>query len=585
MGIVNSRTRIGIITVSIMIMMAAYLHAQSAFAADFVGTKVVSGSDLDDGLIAYFPFEGNADDVSGNDNHGTEIGYVFYADGAVGQAATFDGQGFITAAGGPFSLTEWTISFWIYVEEAPPQYWYSPVSKQAVTYNGIAGNYNYAFTYWYNEWFDSQYEDCSGNNNDHMMHPGQPLPVGHWYHIVSTRDASGNYKIYLNGNFGNQSVGTDEPCTQNPDAPFLIGGKVTDLTYLFKGRIDELRVYGKAHDAGFVQELFNAPEYTPTIPGDKPPVADAGPDIEIASEAQDVTIINGVAADSDDDALTYRWLEGSSELSAWQPVGAGGETALDLSAVPLFSVGSHPLTLQVDDGQTITSATMTLTIDNSAPQAAPSGGGVYQIGDAVILRGQISDHDGDSLYYEWLQDGTSLFDETIQSVPGGSPVTLPDYNLWGLDIGTYTFTLWVSDEVSPPVTSDITVKVIDTQAPTLAPVADKNLLWPPNHKMVDVTIMTHTDDNSGGTANLAVTVSCNEPVNGSGDGQTSSDWVVNRIDQDNGIISLQLRAERSGQGNARVYTVTITATDAAGNSSSADVNILVPHDKGKKKKK
>jgi len=44
---------------------------------------------------------------------------------------------------------------------------------------------------------------------------------------------------------------------------------------------------------------------------------------------------------------------------------------------------------------------------------------------------------------------------------------------------------------------------------------------------------------------------------------------------------LQLRAERSGRGNGRVYTVTITATDESGNTGQADVDIIVPRDKGK----
>ncbi len=60
------------------------------------------------------------------------------------------------------------------------------------------------------------------------------------------------------------------------------------------------------------------------------------------------------------------------------------------------------------------------------------------------------------------------------------------------------------------------------------------------------------------------------------------DSIGPEIDQLNGIISLQLRAERSGSGDGRIYTITIIATDDSGNTSSADAEIIVPHDKRKK---
>jgi hypothetical protein len=69
-----------------------------------------------------------------------------------------------------------------------------------------------------------------------------------------------------------------------------------------------------------------------------------------------------------------------------------------------------------------------------------------------------------------------------------------------------------------------------------------------------------------------------------GDGNTASDWEVVDIDDDSGIITLRLRAESLGSGDGRIYTITITATDEAGNSSTSDVEIIVPHDKREKNK-
>jgi len=54
------------------------------------------------------------------------------------------------------------------------------------------------------------------------------------------------------------------------------------------------------------------------------------------------------------------------------------------------------------------------------------------------------------------------------------------------------------------------------------------------------------------------------------------------IDDEEGVISFQLRAERSGSGKGREYTITIIATDASKNSGQAEVLIIVPHDSKKK---
>jgi hypothetical protein len=108
------------------------------------------------------------------------------------------------------------------------------------------------------------------------------------------------------------------------------------------------------------------------------------------------------------------------------------------------------------------------------------------------------------------------------------------------------------------------------------------VLWPANRKMVDIVIEANASDNSGLPVTLSASISSNESVNGKGDGDHAPDWTEPIIDQENGIITFQLRAERSGKGNGRVYTITITATDNSNNSTTAYIAITVPHDKKKK---
>jgi hypothetical protein len=108
------------------------------------------------------------------------------------------------------------------------------------------------------------------------------------------------------------------------------------------------------------------------------------------------------------------------------------------------------------------------------------------------------------------------------------------------------------------------------QPPMISNVSvDKPTLRPPNHKMVAVTVnYAATDDSSPPTCTLRAT--SNEPVNGKGDGNTAPDWQV--IDAHH----VQLRAERSGKDNGRIYTITITCRDSTGLTATKPVTVIVP---------
>src|SRR5205807_3318575 len=128
-------------------------------------------------------------------------------------------------------------------------------------------------------------------------------------------------------------------------------------------------------------------------------------------------------------------------------------------------------------------------------------------------------------------------------------------------LGTTSVTLTVRDNHGASSQCTGTVTVVDNTAPAISGAsASPSVLWPPNHKMVDVTVGYNAGDNCG-PVTCSLTVSSNEPVNGTGDGDTAPDWEV--VDAHH----VRLRAERAGAGNGRVYTITILCRDAAGNSS------------------
>ena len=118
--------------------------------------------------------------------------------------------------------------------------------------------------------------------------------------------------------------------------------------------------------------------------------------------------------------------------------------------------------------------------------------------------------------------------------------------------------------------------VVDQEAPVISSVtANPNKLWPPNHKMVPVTVTVDSMDNCDSTCQI-ISVASNEPVNGLGDGDTAPDLVIT------GDLAVELRAERSGKGNERIYTITVECADSSGNSATDTATVTVLHDKGKK---
>jgi hypothetical protein len=64
---------------------------------------------------------------------------------------------------------------------------------------------------------------------------------------------------------------------------------------------------------------------------------------------------------------------------------------------------------------------------------------------------------------------------------------------------------------------------------------------------------------------------------GVGDGRTTND--VQGAEPGSPDFRLHLRAERDGAGDGRTYALAYTATDAAGNASSAGSTVAVPHDR------
>ena len=99
-------------------------------------------------------------------------------------------------------------------------------------------------------------------------------------------------------------------------------------------------------------------------------------------------------------------------------------------------------------------------------------------------------------------------------------------------------------------------------------------LWSPNHQFVPIVVMGVTDPEDDSVTITVTGVTQDEPVTSTGSGNTAPDAVIQA-----GAASV--RAERSGNGNGRVYQISFTADDGNGGSCTGAVTVGVPHSQKK----
>src|SRR6185436_4189775 len=283
---------------------------------------------------------------------------------------------------------------------------------------------------------------------------------------------------------------------------------------------------------------------TVVAPANRPPVADAGPD-------QTVLSVNGQAAvrldasgssDPDGDPLTYEWRENGNLVAS---------TAV---ANLQLALGDHTFTLRVSDNHGASSQDEVLVRVVLPPNRPPvaNAGPDQQVecsaGCArVILNGSASsDPDGDALSYQWKDNGVVIATGQVAEVQ--------------LNKGFHIIALRVTDGSGASGSDEMTVYVRDTKAPSIVFDQLVSDLKPSGHSMRLVAVVSASDD-CDASPTLAITVTSNEPQEGTGDGDTSPDWEIVPTD---GGVQVWVRAERSGGGNGRLYSIKATATDRTG---------------------
>jgi len=138
------------------------------------------------------------------------------------------------------------------------------------------------------------------------------------------------------------------------------------------------------------------------------------------------------------------------------------------------------------------------------------------------------------------------------------------YYGWGLVNAALT----VPNEEDPPVSE---TDEIDKTPPSVSITASPNLLWPPDHTMIDVTIDGLADDGPDGSGLKSAQI------------KVEDEYGEVELTVAGFSTTVQLEAWRDAHDHdGRVYTISITATDYAGNMSTAETTVTVPHDQAEK---
>lgn len=276
----------------------------------------------------------------------------------------------------------------------------------------------------------------------------------------------------------------------------------------------------------------------------KLPIANAGTDqtIECAGPSgASLTLDGSGSSDPDGDPLTYTW--------TWDAGSAKG-----VSPTVSLPLEATVITLAVSDGKTTATDTISIAVQDTTPPVTTATGGSGNWYNANVI----------STFS--ATDSCSGVKEIHYTVNGAETVVLGgSVSVVITSEGTNAITYYAVDNagnIESP--NSFTVK-IDKMPPTLNLNTNPSILWPPDHKMIDVMIGGGATDAISGLASITFTVADEYGI------------VQPSISDFNTTIPLEAWREGTDKDGRR-YTITATATDVAGNNTTMSTQVFVPHD-------
>ena len=265
-GITNDGTGTGSFTSNLTGLIVNNLYYYRAYATNSIGTSYgaeysfTANTIPTNGLVAYYPFTGNANDESGNDNNGTVNGATLATDrkGIENKAYNFDGiNDYIEIAdNNNLELTNnFSFSIWLNVGNVQTTRLYMIFTKHKA-YDASSGTYTFSLS----NFSSSLYYNFQATPNFSTNQISSILYQSNiWVNIVVTYDKLQNQlKYYKNGVLTDTKTVTFN--IQNTNYKFYFGCELSQsntLQNFYSGKLDDVRFYNRVLSLSEIQQLYN----------------------------------------------------------------------------------------------------------------------------------------------------------------------------------------------------------------------------------------------------------------------------------------------------------------------------------------
>ncbi len=255
-------------------------YGYTNFTFDVVDNSTITT--LDSGLVAYFPFDGNANDSTGNGYNGTEYNSSNYVSGIIGQAKNFDGANDYIKLDSTLNCSQGlTFSFWLNSRGTTGSSYngvvickYNPASKRSFAINtfGTAKDsiknaldcnfYRYGSSSSYRDWVSSNIDTLESSNSNYdsdlysIVNP-KKIKLNTWtFCVINVTETE--IQLWLDNELTvKKQRAYNQYYSSNSEPTYIgnnFGGVISD--YHLNGYLDDLRIYNRGLSEDEIKALF-----------------------------------------------------------------------------------------------------------------------------------------------------------------------------------------------------------------------------------------------------------------------------------------------------------------------------------------